>query len=241
MEKIGIMGGTFNPIHNGHLAIAKQAKEQCALDQVLFMPSGVSYMKDQREILPAPVRCEMTALAIREIPCFELSDLEAVEVENTYTCRTLEKLKALHPDTDYYFIMGADSLYAIEEWRQPEYILTNCTILAAVREVSAKDSDKQTSRAGHSEKDAADSGQAPIRERLQAQAQYLRETYHASVEILEIGGIDISSTQIRDRLKRGESVHGLVPKAVENYMIQNHLYGSSHEKSILSQRGHIRI
>ena len=71
MKRIGIMGGTFNPIHNGHLAIAGQAKEQFLLDKVLFMPSGVSYMKNQQEILPACVRCEMTALAIRDIPGYE--------------------------------------------------------------------------------------------------------------------------------------------------------------------------
>lgn len=133
MKRIGIMGGTFNPIHNGHLAIAGQAKEQFLLDKVLFMPSGVSYMKNQQEILPACVRCEMTALAIRDIPGFELSDMEAVEDTNTYTSHTPQKLKALHPETNYYFILGADSLYALETWRCPELIFQNCTILAAVR------------------------------------------------------------------------------------------------------------
>ena len=96
MRRIGIMGGTFNPIHNGHLAIAQKAREQFSLDQVLFMPSGVPYMKDQREVLPIETRCAMTALAIKDLPGFELSKIEmsdAAQGKNTYTCDTLQKLK----------------------------------------------------------------------------------------------------------------------------------------------------
>lgn len=196
MNRIGIMGGTFNPIHNGHLAIAQRAKEQFALNKVLFMPSGVPYMKNLREVLPASVRCEMTALAIRDMPGFELSDLEAVEEGNTYTSKTLQRLKALHPDRDYYFILGADSLYAIEEWRNPEQIFKNCTILAAVRGETT----------------------------LQDQIRYLREKYQASIEMLNIPKIDISSTQIREMLQRGVSINGLVPEEVLAYIAENHLF-----------------
>lgn len=198
MKKIGIMGGTFNPIHNGHLAIAQAAKDQFALEKVLFMPSGVPYMKNLQEVLPASVRCEMTALAIRGIPYFEVSDMEAVSEGNTYTCQTLETLKSLHPDTDYYFILGADSLYAIETWKNPKQIFKSCTIVAAVRE------------------------QTP--EKLQAQIRYLREKYQASVEMLKFSGVDISSTRIRDMLQAGASVKGLLPKTVEAYISGNHLY-----------------
>lgn len=215
MKQIGILGGTFNPIHNGHLAIARKAREQFALDQVLFMPSGVPYMKNLREVLPAPVRCEMTALAIRNIPYFELSDMEAVTEENTYTCHTLQKLKSLHPDTDYYFILGADSLYAIEEWRQPELIFQNCTILASIR--------KEQSSSGQEAEAAKPFLQ---QEQLARQARYLREKYHASIELLEMSGIDISSTQIRSLLRAGTSIHDLVPEDVETFILKNHLYQS---------------
>lgn len=198
MKKIGIMGGTFNTIHNGHLAIAQAAKDQFALEKVLFMPSGVPYMKNLQEVLPASVRCEMTALAIKGIPYFEVSDMEAVTEGNTYTYQTLETLKSLHPDTNYYFILGADSLYAIETWKNPKQIFKSCTIVAAVRE------------------------QTP--EKLQAQIRYLREKYQASVEMLEFSGIDISSTRIRDMLQQGASVHDLVPKEVAAYIAENHLF-----------------
>ncbi|MDE6320604.1 MAG: nicotinate (nicotinamide) nucleotide adenylyltransferase, partial [Lachnospiraceae bacterium] len=136
MRRIGIMGGTFNPIHNGHLAIAGKAREQFFLEKILFMPSGVPYTKDLREVLPVDIRCEMTALAIADTPYFELSMLEAEDAEqgkNTYTFETLQKLRHADPTADYYFILGADSLYAIENWKKPELIFENCTLLAAMR------------------------------------------------------------------------------------------------------------
>lgn len=215
MKRIGIMGGTFNPIHNGHLSIAQSAKDQFALDQVLFMPSGVPYMKNLREVLPASVRCEMTALAIRKIPYFAVSDMEAAAEGNTYTCDTLQRLRALHPDTAYYFILGADSLYTIETWRHPELIFQSCTILAAVRAEQA-----DTEPVSHA------SGQSLLQNQLARQAQYLREKFHASIALLEISGIDISSTRIRALLREGASVHGMVPKAVEAFILENHLYRS---------------
>ncbi len=208
MRRVGIMGGTFNPIHNGHLAIAQNAREQFSLDQVLFMPSGVPYMKDQREVLPIETRCAMTALAIEDLPGFELSKIEmsdAAQGKNTYTCDTLQKLKIADPDAAYYFILGADSLYAIEKWEKPTLVFQNCTILAAVR------------------REASETSQATM-ELLSAQAQYLREKYHASVEILEFAGIDISSTKIREKLRKGESLRGLLPEAVERYIIAERLY-----------------
>lgn len=230
MERIGIMGGTFNPIHNGHLAIAKAAKEQFALEEVLFMPSGVPYMKDQREVLPIQTRCEMTALAIRDLPGFELSQLEAADAalgENTYTCNTLQKLRCDAPETSYYFILGADSLYAIEDWKNPELIFQNCTVLAAVRTGEAStDANFRQSVAGRADGGTieGDFDRALSPERLFHQAQYLREKYGASIEILEFTGMDVSSTQIRERVRRRESLQGLVPEAVETYIRRKRLY-----------------
>lgn len=220
MKRIGILGGTFNPIHNGHLAIAQAAKEQFSLEKVLFMPSGVPYMKNLQEVLPASVRCEITALAIRGIPYFEVSDLEAVTEGNTYTYRTLETLKSLHPDTNYYFILGADSLYTIEKWKSPERIFKNCTILAAVREDTTEAGIRQDA-AGQPCKKTVDSY---AQERFQEQIRYLRETYQASIEMLQFSAVNVSSTQIRDRLKRGASVDGFMPEAAAVYIIENHLF-----------------
>lgn len=199
MKRIGIMGGTFNPIHNGHLAIAQAAKEQFSLEKVLFMPSGVPYMKNLQEVLPASVRCEMTALAIREIPYFEVSDIEAVTEGNTYTYRTLEKLKSLHPDTDYHFILGADSLLAIEKWKNPNRIFQNCIILAAAR----------------NDKPQTD---------METQIAHLKEKFNARISILENDFIDISSSLIRKLVHNRASINGLVPPSIEEYISIHKLY-----------------
>lgn len=213
MRRIGIMGGTFNPIHNGHLAIARKAREQFLLEKVLFIPSGVPYTKDLREVLPVDIRCEMTALAIADTPYFELSMLEAADAErgkNTYTYETLQKLRRADPETDYYFILGADSLYTIENWKNPTLIFENCTLLAAVRIDETP---------GRPQRNSSFS-----KERFNKQVLYLREKYRASVEILEFSGMDLSSTMIRKKLLCGESVCGLLPKAVEDYILKNECY-----------------
>lgn len=223
MRRIGIMGGTFNPIHNGHLAIAKKAKEQFSLEKVLFMPSGVPYMKDRKEVLPVSVRCEMTALAIADISYFELSTLEAADAElgkNTYTFETLQKLRSTDQEAEYYFILGADSLFAIENWKNPALIFENCTLLAAVRTEKAGNKSGQTA--------SKDNGQVETTEnqkkRLTAQVQYLQKKYHAAIRMLEFSGMEISSTQIRENVRSGESLQGLLPRAVDEYIRYNHLY-----------------
>lgn len=225
MRRIGIMGGTFNPIHNGHLAIAGKAEEQFRLEKVLFMPSGVPYMKNLREVLPVRIRCEMTALAIRENPCFVLSEMEASDAgtgENTYTYETLLKLRLADPEASYYFILGADSLYAMEDWKNPALIFENCTVLAAVRTQEMPQSENpMPSGRGNGDCMAAEpSGQ----DRFGKQVRYLREKYGASIEILEFAGMEISSTQIRERVRDGESIHGMVPDLVEKYITHNGLY-----------------
>lgn len=206
MKRIGIMGGTFNPIHNGHLAIAEQAREQFLLEKVLFIPSGVPYMKNLHEVLPASFRCEMTEAAIAGKPYFELSDIEttdAAQGKNTYTYETLQKLKADDPDAVYYFILGADSLYDMEQWKNPDLIFQNCTVLAAVR-----GEDEETS----------------LQEKLSGQIQYLQKKYRASIAMLEMEGMEISSTRIRKCVKEGKSIQGMVPEPVETYIRKHHLY-----------------
>lgn len=229
MKRIGIMGGTFNPIHNGHLLIAEKAKEQFALEKVLFMPSGIPYMKDQREILPVDIRCEMTTLAITDNPYFELSTLEAADAmqgKNTYTYATLQKLRQKDPEADYYFILGADSLYAIENWKHPTLIFQNCTILAAARteEMSADIRLPHSTAHGTFEQPESDAVLAESQNRLRQQVQHLREKYDASVELLEFTAIEVSSTRIREKVRRGESIRGLVPEAVEAYIRKGHFY-----------------
>ncbi|MCM1145890.1 MAG: nicotinate-nucleotide adenylyltransferase [Blautia sp.] len=199
MRKIGIMGGTFNPVHIGHLIIAEKAREQFHLEEVLFLPCGMPYMKSEKEILSGHIRAEMTRLAIEDNPFFDLSTIELEKEGNTYTYETLVTLHEQNPNTEYYFILGADSLWAIESWKEPSKIFQNCHILAAVRD------DKSI-------------------EDMQKQADILKEKFQASIFLLKTNHIEISSSMIRDFVREGNSIRYLVPEAVYDYIIKNKLY-----------------
>ena len=139
-RKIGIMGGTFDPIHIGHLILGENAWHQFGLEKVLFMPSANPPHKPNR-IGRADIqeRVDMVRGAIADNPHFELSLEEAFREDYCYTSETLQEMTVKHPDTEYYFIMGADSLFAFETWHEPQKICQNCVIVAAVRDhVSAE-------------------------------------------------------------------------------------------------------
>lgn len=193
------MGGTFNPIHIGHLIIAEKAREQLHLDDVLFMPSGTPYMKNEEDVLPKDIRAEMTRLAIEDNPFFDISTIEVDKEGKTYTYETLEQLRNYNESTEYYFIMGADSLWNIEDWKEPQKIFANCHVLAAVRENRSSTE-------------------------MEEQAAYLKDKYNASIFLLKCSNIEISSTMIRNMIREGESIRYLVPEAVYDYIIKNKLY-----------------
>lgn len=199
VRRVGIMGGTFDPVHLGHLIIAEKAREQFHLEEVLFMPSGVPYMKSNKKVLPAKIRTEMTKLAITDNPFFSISTMEAEKEGSTYTYETLQKLHKQNPNMEYFFILGADSLWTIKDWKNPEEIFRNCHILAAIRD------DKSI-------------------EEMEAQADYLRNTFGADISLLQTSHIDISSSMIRDLVQNGHSIRYLVPEAVYDYIIKNKLY-----------------
>ena len=166
-------------------------------------------MKDLEEVLPPEIRCEMTRLAIEDTPSFALSLIEVNKDKNTYTCETLKDLRASDPAADYYFILGADSLWAMEDWKNPEEIFQNCHVLAAVRD----------------DKSLTD---------MKNQITYLKEKFDADILILEIDPMDISSSMIRERVRDKLPIHDLVPQAVETYIYNNKLYqtltgGNHHE------------
>ena len=143
-KQVGIMGGTFDPIHNGHLTLAQKAYEQFSLDKILFMPSGNSYMK--KNVLDAQRRAHMVEIAIKDNPAFELSLIEVQRSGNTYTSDTLEILKTNNPDTHYFFIIGADSLFQIESWKYPKRIFDLATLICAVRDDYNMDAIKEKAK-----------------------------------------------------------------------------------------------
>ena len=201
-ERIGILGGTFDPIHLGHLIIAEQARDQYKLDRVLLIPSGHSYFKDNRskKVQPAQVRLEMTKIAAGNYKPFEVSDIEVNRPGNTYSFETLEELKAQNPESELFFIVGADTICSMRTWREPKRIFDVCTVLAALRE------------------DQVDP------EEFQKQTQALERDFGARIFPVSIPNIGISSTQIREKAASGKSVHYLVPDALESYIIETGIY-----------------
>lgn len=197
--KIGIMGGTFNPVHMGHLMLAQTALSQFQLDKVWFMPNKTPDYKSTSELLPASVRMEMLQLAIGDNPGFELSDFEINRSGFTYTFETLQLLREAYPDQIYYFILGGDSLFSFAAWKNPERIAKNCVILAAPR--------NHTSR-----------------QEMERQCALLEMQYGAKIFPLDCPNLDISSEMIRKKVKNNQSVRYFVPEKVYNYIISRNLY-----------------
>ena len=201
-KKVGIMGGTFDPIHYGHLLLAQNALETYGLDDILFVPSGTPWLKESTKVLSKNKRVSMTGIAIEDNPRFALSTIEIDREGNSYSYETVEELKKHNPGLNFYFIMGADSLLQIESWKCPDRLMKECTLLVAVRD----DCDK---------------------EGLEKQIAYLTERYEARIEILPAARIDISSTRIREMIQEGRSVRYMLPDSVIAFIQKNHLYERS--------------
>ncbi|MDO5539835.1 MAG: nicotinate-nucleotide adenylyltransferase [Eubacteriales bacterium] len=199
-RKVGIMGGTFDPIHVGHLILGESAFHQFNLEKVLFMPSGNPPHKLNRTGRASlEERIEMVRLAIADNPHFELSLEEAHDKGYTYTRETLERLTEEHPDTDYYFIMGADSLFSFEEWKDPQRIAQLATLVAATRyHVDTLE--------------------------LEGAIAHVSELFQAKVEKLSTPNMDVSSQMIRKWIARDKPIRYYVPDSVIRYIHELKLY-----------------
>lgn len=198
-KKVGILGGTFDPIHTGHLILAEAAYESFSLDYVLIMPNGNPPHKAGQVNATMEQRTRMVELAVADNPHLKVSDFEKTPQDYHYTYETLEFLKKEHPDTDYYFILGADSLVHFHTWMEARRICEACSILAATRD--------------HMES-----------EELTARIQELSRVFGAHIYPMETPNIDISSNMIRERVRTGRSIRYYVPEAVEEYIYKKGLY-----------------
>ena len=199
--KIGIMGGTFDPVHNGHLMLGHAAYKAFSLDLIWFMPNGNPPHKKSETIKStAEDRMKMTSLAIAPFPEFVLQPYEALRAEVSCSYQTMEHFSKIYPDDEFYFIIGADSLMAIETWIHPERIFPTCTILATYR------------------------NEVKTKEEMNRQIQYLSEKYHAKIRLLETPLMPVSSHELRASLQSGDSVSEYMPAAVCSYIKQHHLY-----------------
>ena len=197
MKRVGILGGTFDPPHIGHMLIARAAMEQYDLCDVLIMTGGNPPHKDGAYITPAEVRHEMVRLAAEGETGLVPFDFEVYKETYSYTAETLMELKKQNPDTEYYFIIGEDSLNDIIKWYRPDIIAQNCVLLAYPRGANS---------------------------RLEELIEERKKTLNADIRIIDSSVFDISSTDIRERTSSGKSIKYLVPDSVARYIDQNKLY-----------------
>ena len=201
LRRVGVLGGTFDPVHLGHLEIARQAREEAGLERVIFIPAGQPRLKSNEPTATPSQRLEMLRLALDGVLGFEISDVEVRREGPTKTFETLLELRAaMGPDEDLVFILGLDVLSRFDEWVEPERVTRLATILAV-------------SRPGYTDFDWA--------------GFYGRNPYaRGRVDCLDTTAVDVSASELRARIGAGQPVDGLGPAPVLNYIRDNGLYKS---------------
>ncbi len=220
--KIGIFGGTFNPIHYGHLRAAEEVREKFNLAKIVFIPSKSPPLKTHG-LIESEHRYRMTELALSGNGFFEISDIEFKRPGKSFTVQTLEELRRIFHDTDLYFILGIDSFLEIPAWWQPEKLisLTDFIIIArpSFRFVDLLLSpyiNEQNINVQRDDLEKLD------KEELESYRTTLKSK--RVVIALKIPLLDISATEIRKRIREGKSIKYLLPESVESYIIANKLY-----------------
>lgn len=198
--KVGILGGTFDPIHTGHLFIAQTALDEAGLDEVVFVPSGSPPHKKNNEVTNASCRLHMVTEAISSNPNFNVSEIDIDNNKTGYTYDLLTLLTEKNPEVSFYFIMGADSFMEIKTWYRYDELLTMVGFIVMKRK-------------------GYDS------EEMDYQTGIFKKTHQARIIILDSPKLEISSSEIRNRIKTNKSIKYLVPEKVEMYIYQKNLYG----------------
>ncbi|MCX8161009.1 MAG: nicotinate-nucleotide adenylyltransferase [Candidatus Saccharicenans sp.] len=215
MALTGLFGGTFNPVHLGHLKVAEEVINRLPLDRILFIPSYIPPHKDSVEVVPVRHRLKMVEIACRSHPAFMVSEVEARRPGRSYSIVTLRKLKRSRPEDQFFFIVGTDAFLEIETWKDYDQLLRECSFIVVSRPgFGIKSLQKVIERI----KPAAIL--VPGRRSVLKTEKLLP----GSLFLLEASTPDISSTEIRKRLKAGLPITGLVPPGVERYIEKYKLY-----------------
>ncbi|MDU6031102.1 MAG: nicotinate-nucleotide adenylyltransferase [Peptoniphilus harei] len=198
MKKYGIFGGSFNPIHYGHLMICEYIKEEMGLDKVIFIPTGNPPHKELE--LSAEDRYEMVRLAISPNPDFEISDIETTRVKKSYTVDTIRELKKIYKEEKLYFLIGLDSLFQLKTWMKIGDLSQEIEFVVALRP-------------GYLD-----------REEVNKEIDFLRENFGTKINLIKTPLYEISSTDLRDRIRVGKSLRYLIPKKVLDYIEESGFY-----------------
>lgn len=193
------MGGTFDPVHMGHLVVAEEVRYQLGLDEIIFVPAGQPWLKADRRVSPAAQRLEMVSLAIADNPLFKISTIDIDSPGPTYTVDTIDRLKGeIGVEVRIFFLIGSDALVDLPRWKEPSRLVQLCRLVAFNRPGTDLPS-------------------------LGWLESVVPGVSH-SITFVDVSQVDISATQIRQRAARGDSLQGLVPLTVERYILEQGLY-----------------
>ena len=195
--RLGVFGGTFDPIHMGHLIVAEDARAALGLDRVLFIPAGQPWFKSYRQITDSRHRLEMVRIAVESNPSFDVSDIEIRRSGPSYTVQTLTELREQYADAEFTVILGVDALREIDRWHQPRVLFEMASVVGMARPGASLDP---------SVLNAAIPGAS------------------GRMRLVDSALIDISGTDIRQRVAEARSIRYRVPSAVERYISENGLY-----------------
>lgn len=214
-ERIGLFGGTFNPVHSGHLKAAEIVQKRFLLDKILFIPSYIPPHKDTAEIASPSHRLKMVEIALRGFSHFIPSSIEIDAEEKSYSIITINRIKKLYPKSWIFFILGIDAFLEVDTWKDYEQLLEQCFFVVMSRPGYLLDEAKKTLEGKYREKMY-----------MLAKSESVKDEMLLSFRIflLPIEALDIASTEIRGIIKRGDSIKGMVSERVEAYIREHRLY-----------------
>lgn len=207
MMNLAMFGGSFNPVHIGHLELLKRMIETFDLDKVLVIPTNITPLKDNTSMVSPSYRLSMCRLAFCDIDAIEVSDLEIKRKGKSYTVDTLRQIKAMYPHSKLHLIVGADAFLRLELWHKAPEIFMEAKIITIARD----------------DKDAT---------LLAKTGEKYKKEFNAEYGIIETPVTNISSTEIRNRIQNNISVEGLVPESVYQFIKENEIYGCKNQSSL---------
>lgn len=214
-EKIGLFGGTFNPIHSGHIKAAEVVQEIFTLDKVLLIPSFIPPHKESEQIVSPEQRFKMVELAVENSAYFVASPIEIEEKGTSYSILTLQKIRTIYREALFFFILGIDAFLEIDTWKNHDRVLEQCKFVVISRKGYNLEDAKNVLDRKYVSKVFDLSGTEKIRETL---------NFSYKIFLLSFDALDVASTDIRERRKKNKSIAHMVPKPVADYIFENKLY-----------------